>query len=133
MSGYYDVAIVTLMSTITCAGMAGVVSRARIKAGLLPPATVGDPAVERLIRAHLNTIEWMPTYLAGLWIFALYWNPHWASALGSIWIAGRLIYFVGYAADAERRFLGFGIQALSASALVLGALGRVTFLAVATH
>jgi uncharacterized membrane protein YecN with MAPEG domain len=132
MAAYYDVAIVTLLSAITCGVMAGIVSRARIRAGLLPPAMSGNAAVERKIRAHLNTIEWMPGYLAGLWLFAVYWNSRWAAVLGLIWIFGRIIYFIGYSVGPEKRFVGFGIQALAATALVVGALARIVFLATST-
>jgi glutathione S-transferase len=132
MLAYIDVAIVSLLAAVMCAVMAGLVARARTQAGFLPPAVTGNAEVERKIRAHQNTIEWMPAYLVGLWLFAIYWNSQWAAALGMVWIVGRIIYFAGYSVAAEKRLLGFGIQALAATALVLGALGRVIFLVVAT-
>lgn len=51
-----------------------------------------------------------------------------APLLGLLWIIGRVIYFVGYVSEARKRFPGFFIQALAASALVLGALGRIVYL-----
>ncbi len=60
----------------------------------------GDPPLERTIRAHYNTLEWMPIFLPSLWLFAIYWNSTAAAILGLVWIAGRIIYFLGYAAAA---------------------------------
>jgi len=41
---------------------------------------------------------------------------------------GRIVYFHGYTAAAEKRRPGFAIQATAASALLIGALGRVIYL-----
>ncbi|MGN6309215.1 MAG: MAPEG family protein [Xanthobacteraceae bacterium] len=86
------------------------------------------PALERTIRAHVNTLEWLPIFLPSLWLFAIYWSSFVAAALGALWIVGRIIYFLGYAAAAEKRRPGFAIQAIAASALLIGALGRVIYL-----
>jgi uncharacterized membrane protein YecN with MAPEG domain len=86
--------------------------------------------LERAIRAHSNTLEWLPIFLASLWLFAIYWSPAWASGLGAVWVIGRIIYFVGYLSDASRRFPGFFIQCSAHFALMLGALGRIVYLAL---
>jgi hypothetical protein len=51
-----------------------------------------------------------------------------ASILGSIWIIGRILYFLGYLAAPGKRFPGFFIQSLAVFALSLGALGRIIYL-----
>ena len=51
------------------------------------------------------------------------------TCLGLVWIIGRIIYFVGYVASPSRRFPGFFIQAMAVFALLLGALGRIIYLA----
>jgi glutathione S-transferase len=89
----------------------------------------GDPRLERAFRAHLNTIEWTPLFLPSMWLFAIYWNPSWAAALGALWLIGRIAYFVGYISDPNKRFPGFFIQAIATFALLLGALGRILYLA----
>lgn len=132
MDIYYGVAIVTLLSGLLCFGMALATARVHRKTGILPPAMTGDPLLERTARAHANTLEWMPIFLPALWLFAIYWSPRWAAILGLLWIVGRIVYFIGYVAAAEKRFAGFGIQALSATALVLGALGRICYLMLTT-
>ena len=128
MDKYYLVAIVTLVSGLLCVWMSMMVSRAHAQAKIFPPQMTGDPLLERTARAHTNTLEVMPVFLPGLWLFALYWRPDWAAAIGTVWIIGRIAYFLGYRAAPEKRFPGFGIQALAVLALVLGSLGRVIYL-----
>jgi uncharacterized membrane protein YecN with MAPEG domain len=87
----------------------------------------GDPLLERTIRAHYNTLEWLPTFLVSLWLFAIYWNELVAAALGVVWIVGRILYATGYMAAAEKREAGFMIQALATAVLLFGALGRIVY------
>jgi glutathione S-transferase len=88
----------------------------------------GDPLLERAVRAHSNTLEWMPIFLPAMWLLAIYWSPAWAAILGMVWIIGRIIYFVGYRAAPPKRFPGFLIQSIATTALALGALGRIVYL-----
>src|SRR5438046_2642863 len=74
------------------------------------PATTGDPHFERIFRAHINTLEWMPTFLVPLWLCAIYLNDAAAAALGLIWVGGRVWYFAGYSRAVEKRLPGFFIQ-----------------------
>ena len=129
MQSYYTVALVTLLAAAVYFWMATQVARTRTRLGILPPVMTGDPVLERTIRAHLNTLEWLPIFLPSLWLFAIYWNSNVAAALGLVWIAGRIVYFVGYVSEARRRFPGFFIQACAAALLLLGAIGRIAYLA----
>jgi uncharacterized membrane protein YecN with MAPEG domain len=129
MQSYYYVAIVTLITALLYFGMAAQVARTRTKVGIQAPLMTGDPLLERTIRAHLNTGEWMPIFLPSLWLFAIYWSPLWAAILGLAWIVGRIVYFLGYVAAPTKRFPGFFIQSLAVFALLLGALGRIIYLA----
>lgn len=131
MATYYPVALVTLLACLMYFGMALAVSRAHAASGVLAPAMTGDPRLERTVRAHANTLEWMPIFLASMWLFALYWSVPWAAGLGAVWILGRVAYFLGYVSDARRRFPGFFIQSLAAMSLLLGALGRIAYLMLA--
>jgi uncharacterized membrane protein YecN with MAPEG domain len=124
MQAYAYVAMVTLLTALVCFWMALQVARTRSRIGILAPAMTGDPLLERTIRAHLNMVEWLPIFLPSLWLFALYWNPNVAAALGLLWIVGRIVYFVGYVAAPTKRFPGFLIQSLAVFALLLGAFGR---------
>jgi uncharacterized membrane protein YecN with MAPEG domain len=129
MQSYYNVAIVTLVAALVYFGMAAQVARTHTRVGILAPVMTGDAVLERTIRAHANTGEWMPIFLPSMWLFAIYWSATWAAILGLAWIVGRIVYFVGYVAAPEKRFPGFFIQSLAVFALLLGALGRIIYLA----
>lgn len=126
------VAIVTLLTLLLYFWMGLAVGRARARFGVAAPAISGHPDFERVFRVQANTLEWLPIYLPSLWLFALAWNDRVAAGLGVIWIVGRYLYMTGYSKAAERRELGFMIQALATAVLVFGALGRFIWIAVQT-
>jgi glutathione S-transferase len=72
----------------------------------------------------MNTLEWMPIFLPSLWLFAIYISDPVAAVLGLIWIGGRILYMAGYS---EKRGPGFGIQAVAAIILWLGASGAIVW------
>jgi len=125
MSPHSLVAIVTIAAVLVYVWMGLRVGGARSRSGIAAPAMTGDPVLERHIRVQANTLEWLPVFLVGLWLFALYWNDLVAAALGVVWIVGRILYAFGYVAAPAKRELGFIVQALAAAVLLLGALGRV--------
>jgi len=120
-------AIVTIVALLVYFYMSLQVGRARGTSGIAAPAMTGDPLLERAVRVHINTLEGLPLFLGGLWLFAIYWNECVAAGLGVVWIAGRLIYAAGYMADPGRRSTGFLIQFAASGILLLGALGRIVF------
>ena len=129
MTSHIYVAIVTLLAALLVAWMSTRVSVARRASGIRAPATTGDPLLERTIRAHYNTLEWMPIFLPSLWLFAIYWNSTIAAILGLLWIIARVVYFVGYTSAAGKRSIGFLLQAIVAAVLLFGALGRLIYFA----
>ena len=120
-------AVVTILALLLYFAMSLQVARARGKSGIKPPAMTGDPVLERAVRVHINTLEWLPMFLAGLWLFAIYWNDQVAAGLGVVWIIGRQLYSAGYMADPDKRSTGFLIQFLATAILLLGALGRIIY------
>jgi len=122
------VAIVTLLSLLVYIWMLVRVGGARGKSGIEAPAMTGDPELERHIRVQANTLEGMVIFLPSLWLFAIYWNDMVAAILGVIWIVGRIIYALGYAAAANKRSMGFMIQGVATLILLLGALGRAIWM-----
>jgi glutathione S-transferase len=118
-------------ATVTCLSIllylfAGFgVARARKTFGVKAPATTGHPDFERAFRVQMNTLEWMPIFLPSLWLFAIYISDALAAAIGVVWIAGRILYIIGYSQAANKRGTGFGVQALAAMVLLLGALGAI--------
>ena len=130
MSPHSWVAIVTIAAVLVYVWMGLRVAGARRKSGVAAPAMTGDPILERHLRVQANPLEWLPVFLVGLWLFALYWNDLVAAALGVVWIVGRVLYALGYVADPAKRELGFVVQALAAAVLLFGALGRVIWILV---
>ena len=120
-------ALVTILALLLYFAMSLQVGRARGKSGIQPPAMTGDPMLERAIRVHINTLEGLPLFLAGLWLFAIYWNDMVAAGLGMVWIIGRQLYSSGYMADPDKRSTGFLIQFLATAILLLGAFGRIVY------
>ena len=128
MQAYVPVAIVTLLSLLAYLWMGLQVGAARGKSGIQAPAMTGDPVLERTIRAHYNTLEWLPLFLVPMWLFAIYWSPMIAAGVGVVWIVGRIIYQRAYVAEAGKRSTGFLIQALAVAVLLFGGLGRLVYL-----
>lgn len=122
------VAIVSLLSLLLYIAMGMGVARARTKSGIQAPAMSGDPILERAIRVHVNTLEWLPVFLVSMWLFAITWSDLVAAGLGVVWIVGRVLYMTGYMADPGKRELGFIVQALACLVLLLGALGRAIWI-----
>ena len=125
---FAHVSIVTLLTLLTYFWMAVRVARTRIATGIPAPAMTGDPRLERTIRAHSNTLEWLPIFLPSMWLLAFYWSDAAAAAIGVVWIAGRLLYFTGYVDAPGKRRPGFFIQVCAVAILLFGALGRIIYL-----
>ena len=120
-------AIVTLVSLLVYVWMILRIGGARRRTGIDAPAMTGHPELERHLRIQANTVEWLVINQPTLWLFALYWNDRVAAALGVVWMIGRIVYALGYAADPKKRELGFIIQALATGVLLFGALGRAVY------
>ncbi len=114
-------AIVTLLAVAFYFFLATRVAAARGKLGVKLPATTGNPDFERIFRAHVNMLEWMPTFLVPLWLCAIYLNDAAAAVLGLVWIVGRALYFTGYSRAVEKRLPGFFVQSTVCLLLFIGA------------
>lgn len=118
-------ALITLLAIAVYFYTGILVGRARSTYGIKAPAIIGNPDFERVFRVQMNTLEWMPMFLPALWLFALSVGDALAAVLGIVWIVGRLLYIHAYAAAADKRGPGFGVQAIATMALWLGALIRI--------
>ena len=124
---YHLTALVTLLAILVYLYSSILVSRARGKFGVKAPAISGNPDFERVFRAQMNTLEWLPIFLPSLWLFAIYVNDGIAAAIGLVWAIGRILYVHGYAQAAAKRSLGFAIQATATIVLWVGTFGAIVW------
>jgi glutathione S-transferase len=124
---YHFTALVTLLALAVYLFASALVSRARRKFGVKLPAISGNPDFERVFRAHMNTLEWLPIFLPALWLFAIYIGDLSAAAVGAVWVIGRILYVLGYAKAVEMRGPGFAIQTLATLVLWFGAFGAIVW------
>jgi len=124
---YHFTALVTCLAILFYFFTGVRVARARAAYGVKAPAIAGNPDFERVFRVQMNTLEWMPIFLPSLWLFAVYVSDPIAALLGLVWIAGRILYMIGYSRSAEMRAPGFFIQVLVCGVLLLGALGATAW------
>ena len=124
---YHFTALVTLLAVLVYFYSSILVSRARGKFGVKLPAVSGNPDFERVFRAQMNTLEWMPIFLPSLWLFAFYINDAIAAGIGLVWVIGRILYVLGYAQAVAKRSRGFAIQALATITLWVGAFGAIVW------
>jgi glutathione S-transferase len=118
-------ALVTLLAVAFYFFLATRVAAAHGKFNVKLPAMAGNPDFERIVRAHVNTLEWMPTFLVPLWLCAVYLSDVTAAGLGLVWIVGRMLYWNGYSEAVEKRLPGFFVQASACFLLFIGALAGV--------
>jgi uncharacterized membrane protein YecN with MAPEG domain len=107
------------------------VGRARTKYKVYAPATTGDPAFDRYFRVQMNELESMVAFLPSMWLYAIMGNPRIAAILGAVYLAGRIVYAVGYWSEARRRALGYYVAttafALAWTLALAAVFGRAGF------
>ncbi|MGI9309353.1 MAG: MAPEG family protein [Gammaproteobacteria bacterium] len=120
MESMAPIAIVTLLILSEYFAFSILVARARMKAGIEPPAIYGEPSFERYFRIHQNTLEQLVITLPALWVFGYYVDAWYGAGLGLLFMVGRLMYCLGYAESAEKRTKGFIVGQLAQLILLLG-------------
>ncbi len=124
---YHFTALVTCLAILFYFFTTIQVSKARKAFGIKLPAISGNADFERVFRVQANTLEWMPIFLPALWLFAIYISDPIAAAIGVVWIAGRILYMIGYSQATAKRGPGFFIQALAGFVLWAGSLGAIVW------
>ena len=98
------------------------VGAARGRLNVPAPATSGNPQWERMFRAHQNTLEQLIIFVPSMLAFGRFVSAPIACALGLVFVVGRVLYFQGYTAEAQKRGTGFLIGAIAQITLLLGSL-----------
>ncbi|MDE2304225.1 MAG: MAPEG family protein [Gammaproteobacteria bacterium] len=114
--------IVTALAVLQYLVFGFKVGAARERYGVKAPAVVGHELFERRFRVQQNTLEQLIAFLPSIYLFARYWDPAWAAAIGLVYLAGRELYGISYARDPAKRGPGFGLTFLATAVLLLGGL-----------
>jgi hypothetical protein len=96
------------------------VGRARVRYNVPAPATTGNATFECYFRVQMNTLEQLVIFVPSMVMFAHFWSPAIAAALGALFIIGRAIYFYGYTRAPDQRHVGFLVSSLPNLALLIG-------------
>lgn len=118
-------ALMTLMTILWYVVTGYQVGRARVRYKVKAPATTGDPAFERAYRVQMNELEQLAGFLPAMWIFAWFGDPRLAALGCCAWLAGRIIYAIGYWTDARKRGTGFTISMFAFALTWVAALAAV--------
>ncbi len=102
------------------------VGLARKKFGINAPETQGPVAFLSVLRVQANTVEQLVLFLPALWMCAYFLNDQFSALTGLVWVAGRIIYALGYYQAPEKRSIGFGIASLSTMVLIAGTVAGLT-------
>jgi glutathione S-transferase len=98
------------------------VGKARGTYKVAAPATTGNEMFERYFRVQMNTLELLVIFLPSILLFGQYFGSYTATALGVIYLIGRMIYFTSYVKDPKSRSMGYGLSALPVLVLLAGAI-----------
>ena len=103
------------------------VGRARAKYKMEAPATTGNEDFERVFRVQQNTVEQLVLFIPALWLHTFFVGSWAATALGGIWLIGRVLYARGYYRNSNKRLPGFVLTLGSSTLLLLGAIGGIIY------
>jgi len=114
--------IVTALAVLQFIVFGFKVGGARGRYGVKAPAIIGNEIFERHFRVQMNTLEQLIAFLPGIYMFAHYFSPKVAAALGVVYLIGRELYALTYVKDPANRSVGFGMTFVPVVILVLGGL-----------
>ena len=67
-------------------------------------------------------LEQLIIFVPSILLFARYFSPYLAAALGALYIIGRALYFRGYVKDPKKREAGFLLSMIPNVVLLIGGL-----------
>tara|TARA_B110000858_G_scaffold198192_1_gene263138 strand:+ start:12755 stop:13141 length:387 start_codon:yes stop_codon:yes gene_type:complete len=119
------VALVILLALLEYQFFSFKVGMARQKYDIKAPATSGHEIFDRYYRVHINTLEQLIVFIPAILVFAYFAAPVYAAGLGAFFLVGRIIFFVSYVNDPEKRSIGFIVGWIPTVLLVLAGLVSV--------
>ncbi|MBB6253480.1 MAPEG family protein [Nitrospirillum iridis] len=122
MAAFVWTGLVTVLALLVYFWTIGQVARARHVLGVEAPSMDGPPAFQRMLRVQTNTLEQIVLFLPALWLSATIWGDHLTALIGLAWLVGRVLYAVGYYAEAKKRTAGFSLSVFATLVLLIGSL-----------
>ena len=122
LTGMAYVTIIAMLAIVQYSYFSFKVGQARGKFDVEAPATSGHETFDRVFRVHQNTLEQLICFIPGIYAFAFFVSPLWATGIGVIFLIARTIYARSYIADPASRSVGAMLTFASAQVLVLGAI-----------
>jgi glutathione S-transferase len=104
------------------------IARGRFK--VPAPATTGHPTFDRLFRVHQNSLEMLIAFIPGVWLYGWWVSQSWATGLGIVFIAARILYAIQYVREPRTREIGAGLSFIIIIILIVGDLYAVLQLAL---
>jgi uncharacterized MAPEG superfamily protein len=126
------VSAVVLLAVLEFLVLAYLVGRARSKYGVVAPACTGHPIFERWFRVHQNMLESLMAFIPAVWLFGWWVSPTWATGIGLVFVAARIIYAIQYVRDPKTREIAATLSFLTITILVVGGLYGIVRIALAS-
>lgn len=124
------VSAVVLIAILQFLVLGSLVGMARGRYNVPAPATSGHPTFERLFRVHQNSLEMLICFIPTVWLYGWWVSQTWATALGIVFVAARIIYAIQYVRDPKTRRVGASLSFLILFILTVGDLYAVLELAL---
>jgi glutathione S-transferase len=124
------VSAVVLLAVLQFVVLGMIVGLARGRFNVPAPATTGHPTFERLFRIHQNSLEMLIAFVPGVWLYGWWVSQTWATALGVLFLAARILYAIQYVRDPKTRAIGASLSFIIILILIVGDLYAVLDLAL---
>ena len=116
------VSVVILLALLQYMVVGSLVGVARGRYHVAAPAVTGHPMFERWFRVHQNSLEMLIAFVPAMWLFGWWVSQAWATAIGLVYVAARILYTVQYLKDPKTREIGAGLSFLAIFVLIVGCL-----------
>ena len=116
------VSAVILLALLHYMVVGALVGVARGRYSVAAPATTGNPMFERWFRVHQNSLEMLIAFVPAAWLFGWWVSQAWATGIGLVYVAARILYTMQYLKDPKTREIGAGLSFLAIFVLIVGCL-----------
>lgn len=116
------VSAIVLLALLHYMVVGALVGVARGRYQIAAPATTGHPIFERWFRVHQNSLELLIAFVPSIWLFGWWVSQAWATGIGLVYVAARILYTVQYLKDPKTREIGAGLSFLAIFVLIVGGL-----------